>query len=68
MRKIKLNYVGCSTARENLLVAHNTWLTEYERSKIIDVAKNGSDEECEIFKVEIEKELTCRINASMALH
>ena len=66
MVNIKFDYVGCKTARENLTVAHNTWLSDVERLAIKHMAENGTEEQCINFKAEMEKKLTDRANASLA--
>jgi len=66
MVNIEFNYVGCKTARENLAVAHNTWLSDAERLEIKHMAENGTEDQCAKFKAEMEKKLTDRVNASLA--
>ena len=65
MAKITFNY-GYSTPRENLAVAHNTWLTDVERLAIKHMVENGTDNQCKEFKVDMEKKLTDRVNTSLA--
>lgn len=66
MRDIKLDYVGCNTARENLRATSNTWLTKLDRDKIKNAVDNFTDEECEKLKIELEKDITERARACLA--
>ncbi len=67
MQNVTFNY-GKSTAKENLAVAHNTWLSDVERVAIKHMAENGTEEQCKEFKAAIEKKLTDRVNASLAYY
>tara|TARA_R100001377_G_C3115386_1_gene84057 strand:- start:211 stop:414 length:204 start_codon:yes stop_codon:yes gene_type:complete len=67
MINITFNY-GYITPRENLAVAHNTWLTDVEMIAIKHMVENGNDSQCKEFKVNMEKRLTNRINASLAFY
>jgi hypothetical protein len=65
--KIKLRYVSCKTARENLRAVSNTWLYDGE----IKAAKNYADSEatedqCEKYLTELEGDV-CR-RASFAIN
>ena len=66
MVNIKFDYVGCETARENLLVANNTWMSDVERLAVKHMAENGTEEQCANFKAEMEEKLTARANTSLA--
>ena len=65
MANIKFDY-GYDTAKQNLSVAHNTWLSDAERVEINNIARNGTEEQCTKFKDMMEKKLTDRANASLA--
>jgi hypothetical protein len=64
--KIKLRYVGCKTARDNLRAASNTWLYDGE----IKDAKNYADseateEQCLRYLTDLEESVSRR--ASFAI-
>jgi hypothetical protein len=65
MTEIAFNYVGCNSAKENLKVAHNAWLSCAERVLIKHTVENGTEEDCAQLKKEMEKKLTDRVNASL---
>lgn len=66
MHEIKLDYVGCKTARENLAVANNTWLHPHEIDEMKTIADSGTDEQCIKFKEKMERVLTDRVNTCLA--
>ena len=65
MQNVTFNY-GKTTAKENLAVAHNAWLSDVERAAIKHMVENGTEAQCKEFKDAIEKKLTDRVNASLS--
>lgn len=64
--EIRLRYVGCSTARENLRVLSNTWLHEREIKAAKEYADSDkTDDQCEAYLSDLESVVSRR--ASFAI-
>jgi len=68
MRKIKLRYVGCDTARQHIRALRNTWLYSDEIVEAKELAdSDATDEECEKHLSDLEDTISRRADFAISM-